>query len=217
MKYKFRGKLLKEGLRTFISIPFNIWEVFGQKGLIPVKVSIDDLTFECKLVPKGNGNYYIPIKKALLKNLNLEEEFNVYFEVITALTRINNNSPYSLENPIRKIDNIEIVRPQDGLCGQACVAMLAGVELEEVITIMKAKKWQASFSKVIETLDYYGIAHSDKMVYKLKKDQKLPKCCIINTRGHLMIFYDGKYYDPSKGILKEYDQNQITGFLEILL
>ncbi|WP_066502549.1 DUF1905 domain-containing protein [Abyssisolibacter fermentans] len=217
MEYKFRGKLLKERARTFISIPFNVWEVLGQKGLIPVKVSIEDLTFECKLVPKGNGNYYIPITKVILKDLNLEEEFDISFEAIESLTRINNNSPYSLEKPIRKIDNIEIIQPQHGLCGQACVAMLAGVELEEVITIMKAKKWQASLSKVIETLDYYGIVHSNKMVYKLKKDQELPKCCIINTKGHLILFYDGKYYDPSKGILKEYDQNQITGFLEIVL
>lgn len=217
MEYKFRGKLFKEGVRTFISIPFNVWEVVNQKGLIPVKVSIEDLTFECKLVPKGNGNYYIPITKAILKNLNLEEEFNICFEVITTLTRINNNSPYSLENPIRKIDNIDIIQPQDGLCGQACVAMLAGVELEEVIKIMKAKKWESSLSKVIETLDYYGIAHSNKMIYKLKNDHLLPKCCIVNTKGHLILFYSGKYYDPSKGILKEYDQNQITGYLEILL
>lgn len=217
MEYKFSAKLFKEGVRTFISIPFNVWEVVNQKGLIPVKVSIEDLTFECKLVPKGNGNYYIPITKAILKNLNLEEELNISFKVITALTRINNNSPYSLENPIRKIDGIKIIQPQDRLCGQACVAMLAGVELEEVIKTMKAKKRQSSLSKVIETLDYYGIAHSDKMIYKLKNDHILPKCCIVNTKGHLILFYNGKYYDPSKGILKEYDQNQITGYLEILL
>lgn len=217
MEYKFRGKLFKEGVRTFISIPFNVWDVCVQKGLIPVKVSIEELAFECKLVPKGNGNYYIPITKTISKSLNLEEEFDVSFEVINALTRINNNSPYSLENPIRKIDNIEIIQLEDGLCGQACVAMLAGIELDEVIATMKSKKWQASLSKVIETLDYYGIAHSNKMVYKIEKDQKLPKCCIINTKGHLMLFYDGKYYDPSKGILEEYDQNLITGYLEIAL
>ncbi|MGF7059130.1 DUF1905 domain-containing protein [Brassicibacter mesophilus] len=216
MKYQFKGKVFKEGVRTFVSIPFNVWEVSGQKGLIPVKVSIDELTFECKLVPKGNGNYYIPITKAVLKNLILEE-FNVSFEVIDSLTRINNNSPYSLKNPIRKIDNIEIIQPEDGLCGQACIAMLAGVPIEEVISLMKSKKWQASLSKVIEALDYYGIAHSDKMVYNCKKNKKLPKCCIINTRGHLMLFYDGKYYDPGKGIMKEYDQNQVTGYLEIIL
>lgn len=216
MKYQFRGKVLKEGVRTFVSIPFNVWEVSGQKGLIPVKVSIDELTFECKLVPKGNGNYYIPIAKAILRNLKLEEEFDVSFEMIAALTRINNNSPYNLKNPIREIDDIKIIQPGDGLCGQACVAMLAGVPIEEVITLMKSKKWQASLSKVIEALDYYGIEHSNKMVYKWEKDKELPKCCIINTKGHLMIFFDGKYYDPSKGILEEYDQNLITGYLEIV-
>lgn len=214
MQYTFRGSLLKEGGRTFISIPFNVWEVLGQKGLIPVKVTINDFNFECKLVPKGNGKYYIPIVKDVLKIINSSEELDISFEIISHLTRINNNSPYSIENPIRKIDSIRIIKSRDGLCGQGCVAMLAGVSIEEVITLMKAK---TSLSKVIEALDYYGIRHSDKMVYKLKKDQKLPKCCIINTSGHLILFYDGKYYDPSIGILEDFDLNKITGYLEIIL
>jgi hypothetical protein len=214
MKYRFRGDLLKEGTRTFISIPFNVWEVLGQKGLIPVKVTINKFSFECKLVPKGNGNYYIPIVKDVLKTINLDEEIDISFEVISHLTRINNNSPYSKENPVRRIDSIEIIKSGEGLCGQACVAMLAEVPIEEVITLMKTK---TSLSKVMEALDYYGIRYSDKMVYKLKKDQKLPKCCIINTRGHLMLFYDGKYYDSSMGIFEDFDVNQITGYLEIIL
>lgn len=217
MIYKFMGKLFREGTRTFVKIPFNVWEVLGQKGLIPVKVFIEDLTFECKLVPKGNGNYYIPVTKDIVKKINSDEEINISFEVIPALTRINSNSPYSIENPIRRIDGIEIVQSQDGLCGQACVAMLAGVTVEQVIDLIKSKKGQSSMSKVIEALDYYGIAHANKMVYKLEKVQQLPKCCIINTKGHLMIYYDGKYYDPNKGVLKEYNKELITGYLEIVL
>ncbi|CAK7006903.1 DUF1905 domain-containing protein [Tissierella carlieri] len=214
MQYTFRGSLLKEGAKTFISIPFNVWEVLGQKGLIPVNVTINDFNFECKLVPKGNGNYYIPIVKDVLKIINSSEELDISFEVISHLARINNNSPYSIEDPIRKIDRIEIIKSGDRLCGQGCVAMLAGVSIDEVIILMKAK---TSLSKVIEALDYYGIGHSDKMVYKLKKDHKLPKCCIINTSGHLILFYDGKYYDSSIGILEDFDLNKITGYLEIIL
>ena len=215
MNYKFNGEILEEGKRSFIRVPFNVWDKCELKGNIPVKVTIDNFTYECKLVPKGNGIYYIPITKIDLKKISVNKELKISFELISGLSRINNNSPYSLERPIRKIDNIEIItQPKDGLCGQACIAMLSGVPLNEIINIMGS---QCSLSKVIETLDYFGIAHSDKMVYKLQKDNKLPKCCIINVKGHLMIFHDGKYYDPSMGILEEFHSSKITGFLEILV
>jgi len=215
MFYEFNGRVFEEGQRAFISIPFNVWDECGVKGSLPVKVTIDDLTFECKLLPKGSGAYYIPVKKNDLKNININEELQISFQMISALTRINNNSPYSLERPIRKIDSISsIIQTRNGLCGQSAVAMLAGVPLDEVVNLMGS---QCSLGKVVEALDYYGIAHSDKMVYRLKEDTKLPKCCIINTKGHLMVYFDGKYYDSSIGQLDEFDISKITGFFEILI
>lgn len=214
MNYKFVEKIFFEGNKAFIEIPFNVWEECGQKGNIPVKVGIDNFAFECKLVPKGKGMYFIPITKSILNEINSNNELEISFELISGLTRINNDSPYSLENPIRKIDSINfITQPKNGLCGQTSVAMLTGASLEEVISLMGSK---CSLSKVIETLDYFGIAHSSKMIYNLKEEGNLPKCCIINTGGHLTIFYDGKYYDSSKGILESLDFNKITGYLEIL-
>lgn len=215
MIYRFKGEIVEGGQRLFISIPFNVWEKCGQKGSIPVKVAIDNFKYECKLLPKGKGLYHIPIKKSDLKNISMNNEHEVSFELISELSRINNNSPYSLEKPVRKIDNIEIVNPSShGVCGQACISMLSGVPLNEIINLMGS---QCSISKVIEALNYFGIAHSDKMVYRIKQGGKLPKCCIINTKGHLMVFYDGKYYDPGKGILEVFDLNEITSFLEILI
>ncbi|MCT4562793.1 MAG: DUF1905 domain-containing protein [Maledivibacter sp.] len=220
MKYQFIGYLLKAGTRTFIAIPFNVWEVCNKKGNLPVKVTVNGKNFECKLLPRGNGNYYIPINTTILKGIEDDNGLDVSFEIIAGLSRINKNSPYSRKNPIRKIDSIEsIIQPQAGMCGQTCVAMLAGVTVEEVINVMKAKIGQASISKVIETLDYYGISHSPKMVYMGTKIKKLPKCCIINARAekssHLLLFYKGKYYDSSLGLLKEYDVHKIIGYLEI--
>lgn len=215
MFYKFNGEVFEEGKRTFISIPFNVWDECGQKGNIPVKVTIGDLTYECKLLPKGNGIYYIPIPKANLKKITMNKEIKISFELISGLSRINNNSPYSLERPIRKIDSINIItQPKNGLCGQACIAMLSGVPLNEIIDLMGS---QCSLSKVVEALDYFGIAHSDKMIYSIKCDSEFPRCCIINAEGHLMIFYNEKYYDPSRGIMEEFDLNRITGLLEILI
>jgi len=212
--YKFNGEIFRTGQRVFISIPFNVWEECGVKGNVPVKVIIDELTYECKLIPKGNGVYYIPVMKDNLRKINVDKKLEVSFEVISQLSRINNNSPYSLEKPVRKIDDINIVKTKNGQCGQACVAMLSGVAFDEIIKLMGS---QVSMSKVIEALDYFGIGHSQKMVYSLNDNNKLPKCCIVNTKGHLMVFYDEKYYDPSVGILEQIHLSEITGFLEIFI
>lgn len=218
MNYEFIGGIFKDGTKSFIKIPFNVWDVCNEKGNIPVKVTIQNYTYECKLVPKGNGNYYIPVTKADLKNINIENIMGISFEMINYLSRINKNSPYSLQNPIRNINSIELVtQPDNGLCIQACVAMLAGISIQETINLMNSKKCQASFSKFIETLDYLGIGHSAKMVYKVDENYKKLKCCIINSKGHLLVYYDNKYYDPSNGVLDELDINKITGYLEIIM
>lgn len=46
MTYTFAERVFKQGTRHFIKIPFNVWDECGQKGLIPVKVSIENHTFE---------------------------------------------------------------------------------------------------------------------------------------------------------------------------
>ncbi|MDP4091463.1 MAG: DUF1905 domain-containing protein [Bacillota bacterium] len=215
MNYKFIGEIYKAGQRSFIKIPFNVWEECGRKGNIPVKVAIKDISYECKFVPKGNGIYYIPVLKSDLEKIGTDKEFEVSFELISGLSRIENGSPYSPENPIRNIDSIQFVnQPRNGVCGQTCVAMLVGVPVDEIIKLMGT---QCSMSKMIEALNYFGIRHSDKMVYNLKKESNLPKCCIINTNGHMMVFYEGKFYDPDMGILEEFDKRKITGYLEVLV
>ena len=77
--------------------------------------------------------------------------------------------------------------------------MLTGLPVEEVIAFMQAKAWQCSFSKVIEALNYFGIAHEDKLTYTNKTAFVLPKCCIVTVRGkernHFALYYKGTFYD----------------------
>lgn len=217
MTYTFAEKQFKQGNRHFIKIPFNVWEECGQKGLIPVKVSIDGCTFECRLVPKGGGIYYIPITKNIVNQIHSDDEISISFQIINGLTRINHDSPYSKEHPIRKIDNIQgVTYPKAGYCGQICIAMLTGLSVDEVIDVMQAKAWQCSFSKLLETLDYFGILHDDKITYTKGKEFILPECCIVNVKdeqiNHLVLYYKGHYYD-TKGIGFE----NIIGYLEIIV
>ena len=203
MIYRFSAAIYTEGGRAFIKIPFNVWDETGIKGNIPCRVSILGFSFECKLIPKGNGNYLIPITKKMLSEFGSEEEYEIEMELIETLSRINHDSPYSKEHPIRKIDCIEAIPIQAGFCAHSCVAMLAGVPLSDVAVLMG--KGHASWSKILEALDYYGISYASKAVYTKGGSYQLPLCCIINNDNSFILWYKGSFYgvtdvDPKKTI-----------------
>lgn len=218
MDCTFKSGYYIEGNRIFIKIPFNVWDIFGKKGNIPVRAVIDDIVFECKLIPKGSGEYVLPVNKEIFRKLNKDAVFNVELTFLEQLSRINNNSPYSKANPIRHIDRISFMKqPATGLCGQTCLAMLAGISVDEVIKIMKSKRWQASASKVLETLDYFGFSYN-KPVYTHGKKVSLPKCCIVNVKSdgsHLIVFFDGLFYDPATDVTSDWDFEKVISYIEI--
>lgn len=203
MVYKFIAAIEPASSRAFIRIPFNVWEETGIKGNIPCRVSIRDLSFECKLIPKGNGNYLIPVTKKMLAALAPAQEYEIAMEPIETLSRINHDSPYSKNHPIRKIDGIEPIPLRAGFCGHCCVAMLAGVPLAEVVALMG--KGHASWSKILEALDYYGISYAPKAVYTKGGSCQLPPCCIVNNDNRFVLWYKGSFcgaaaVDPTKTI-----------------
>ncbi len=208
MVYRFTANIHTEGKRAFIEIPFNVWEETGLKGNIPCNVSIHECSFECKLIPKGCGKYYIPISKECLSVLTLEKAYKIEVEPIAALSRINHDSPYSKENPVRKIDGIKIISSQDGLCGQHCVSMLADVPLSDVVELMG--KGKASWSKILEALDYYGISYASKAVYTKDSACPLPVCCIVNNDNRFVLWYKGSFCG-----VQEVDPKKTKSYIEI--
>ena len=208
MVYRFNAIIHTEGKRAFVEIPFNVWEEIGLKGNIPCHIAIQKCSFECKLIPKGCGKYYIPISKECLSVLTVEKAYEIEVEPIAALSRINHDSPYSKENPIRKIDGIKIIPSQDGLCGQHCVSMLADVPLSVVVELMG--KGKASWSKILEALDYYGISYASKAVYTKGSACPLPVCCIVNNDNRFVLWYKGSFCG-----VQEVDSKNTKSYLEI--
>ena len=208
MKFEFKEEIYSEGTRSFIRVPFNVWEETGLKGNIPCRITIGDVSFECKLLPKGSGNYVIPMTKKVLTGLETGKEYDIEMETIGQLSRINRNSPYSKENPIRKIDSISNIPITPGFCGHTCVAMIAGVTLSDVIALMG--KEPASWSKILEALDYYGITYEKKAIYTKGKDYKLPECCILNNDNGFVLSFKGSYYG-----VKEIDSKKTVSFIEV--
>ncbi len=210
MRYGFSGTIYTEGSRAFVGVPFNMWEETGIKGNIPCRVMISGFSFECKLIPRGNGRYLIPVTKKALSALETEKEYEIEMEPIETLSRINHDSPYSKEHPIRKIDCIETIPVQAGFCGHCCVAMLAGVPLSDAVALMG--KGSASWSKILEALDYYGIPYASKAVYTRGGSYRLPPCCIVNNDNGFILWYKGSFCGVT-----DVDPKKTISFIEILL
>ncbi|MBR6003207.1 MAG: DUF1905 domain-containing protein [Lachnospiraceae bacterium] len=218
MKYSFISGIEKAEAGGIIKIPFNVWEICKKEGDVPVKVKLQDSVFVCNLIPEGNGVYSIPVSAETLKSFEIGKEYPVTFRVTKSSAQ---ESPYSTSNPIRKIDSVEVIKqPHDGLCGQSCVAMLAGISLDEAINTMHCGEWQATMDKIINALNYFGIDHSEEIIYTNgRPDVKLPKCAVIMEKmgrySHYLVYFDGVGYDSNLGVLTEYDVTKIKGYMEV--
>ncbi len=221
MKLEFTGTVEFRDNENAIAVPFNVWEVCETVGDAPVRVCFGDVCFTCSLLPKGQGYYDIPVDADTLSRVEMGKKYQMSIEIVGDEAQISTDSPYSLENPIRHVDSVKLVtQPWDGLCGQACIAMLAGTTLDEASDIMKCREWQANMCKMVAALDYLGIPHADRIVYTLGQETQLPKCCIIMEKmgrySHYLVWYDGSYYDPNIGVFKEYDMAKMIGYLEVV-
>ena len=86
-------------------------------------IVLDNNIIECELHPKEKGNYEIIITdRNAVKGRAWCACIRFSFACQWFPDRMDQNSPYSFEKPIRKIDSMNvIIQPEDGLCGQACV------------------------------------------------------------------------------------------------
>lgn len=113
-----------------------------------------------------------------------------------------------------------IMQPTFSTCGQACIAMIAGKSVEEVIKDMKTDS-STSIGQLIEILDFYGIKRAERNKRISKKNPVPYKYSILTVHTnagntHWTLLYNNKYYDPEFGIIEgEYPHGKITSFLEI--
>ncbi len=222
MRYYFESVVEKQENGYQISVPFNVWEVCKLRDVIHGEIVLDNQIIDCELRPRDSKGLYNIWVDAAAADIDGEVggRHKILLHINGSIIRMDQPSPYSFDKPIRAIDGIEVIyQKQDGLCGQACVAMLAGNTIAEVISVMDCREWQATMGRMISALNYYGIDHSDVIVYTEGRDVVLPKCCIMMERMgrycHYLVHYDGKFYDSNLGVLEEYDSKKLLGYLEI--
>ncbi len=113
-----------------------------------------------------------------------------------------------------------IMQPTPETCGQACIAMITGRDIEEVIKDMRTSV-PASIGQLMEILDFYGVKHAERNTRISKKNPEPYKYSILTVHTnagytHWTLLYDNKYYDPEFGLIDgEYSYGKITSFLAI--
>ena len=207
------------GDRIYIEVPFNVWEVFHQKGRVPVAGTINGFSFSSSLIPRGNGNYIMLVSNKILKTLDTNPSGVV--QVVMGLN-LTEKVMETKQEIIKKKRVIQYVpQPTSETCGQACIAMLSGAGMDEVIKVMHTSG-PTSIGQLIEALDYYQIGHAAKNVRLSKKNPTYSETSILtvhmSTYTHWVLYHKGKYYDPEFGVLDQcHPDGNITSFLEIFL
>ena len=104
-------------------------------------------------------------------------------------------------------------------CGQACVAMLAGITLEESMDVF-GTRGTTSTKDVVNALRELGISCGNELV-RIKKKEKAPTCMVVLHFAdvkftHWAVYHHGLYFDPACGILAEYQEGiRETSFLPV--
>ena len=124
-------------------------------------------------------------------------------------------SPYSFDNPIRRIASIHFLeQPTEYLCGQAVIAMLAGVSVNDVVAVMQ-NDMGISTPLMRAALTHYGIKTAKRVPYA--EDMALPECCILSLKlpgyGHWSLHFRGQYYDPEFGIMTELPEKAVLRYI----
>lgn len=113
-----------------------------------------------------------------------------------------------------------VMQPTTETCGQACIAMITGKSIEEVIKDMRTSG-PTSIGQLIEILDHYGVKHAEKNTRISKKNPAPYPYSILTVHTnvgytHWALLFGGKYYDPEFGLIEgEYPHGKITSFLGI--
>lgn len=87
------------------------------------------------------------------------------------------------------------------LCGQTCVAMIAGVTLEESIEAFGGKRGGTRTKDLVAALRKLGIECGDPPLIRIN-GQCYPDTCIVklhfNDRKntHWTVWHEGRFYDP---------------------
>jgi hypothetical protein len=97
--------------------------------------------------------------------------------------------------------------PESSLCGQTCVAMIAGITIEESIVAFGGTRRGTRTKQLVEALRKLGVKCGDAPLTRIPKTWQwddLPKTCIVKLHfewtktTHWTLWHNNRFYDPTE-------------------
>lgn len=112
---------------------------------------------------------------------------------------------------------IHIFEPTSLQCGQAVLAMLSDLTVNEIIDICKTDR-ETTLKDMKESLKQLGITYYNERKI-VKEKSELPKIAILSLETphcwHWSLYYDGIFYDPEYGLLEDFPPSVRRYYWEI--
>ena len=110
-----------------------------------------------------------------------------------------------------------IKEPTPLQCGQAVLAMLADVSVDEIVKLLNNER-ETTLKEMFSTLDYYGFSYCRERKEATDKSD-LPKIALLSLETprcwHWSLYFDGLFYDPEHGVLNDFPEAKRKYFWEI--
>lgn len=116
-------------------------------------------------------------------------------------------------------NNPEYIKEPTSLqCGQAVLAMLGGVTVEDIIKTVKTDR-ETDLKMMFSALDSLNIRYNRTRI-QVKSRDELPDICILSLETprcwHWSLYYKGRFLDPEHGILDDFPVSNRRYYWEIL-
>ena len=102
-------------------------------------------------------------------------------------------------------------------CGQAVLAMLGGITVEEVIRLVGTER-ETTLQDMFSCLDALGIAYRRDRV-PVTAAAELPPVCLLSLETprcwHWSLYWHGMFLDPEHGVLKDFPESRRRYYWEI--
>ena len=117
------------------------------------------------------------------------------------------------------VDEVAYIHePTDLQCGQAVLAMLSGVTVEEIINIVGTDR-ETNLKQMLSALDTLEIRYIAERKQAFAKEE-LPSVCILSLETprcwHWSLYFKGTFYDPEHGVLSDFPTANRKYYWEIL-
>lgn len=117
---------------------------------------------------------------------------------------------------VEKVEHI--YEPNPLACGQAVLAMLSGVGVQEIFDLVKTEK-ETTLKDMKLALTALDIFYKENRV-EVRDKKDLPRVALLSLETpkcwHWSLYFDGVFYDPEYGVCDDFPPSNRRYFWEIM-